>query len=153
MKMKYKDSKAPDKLFIYVVGRPYLPLAPEQEFFPEALTEEKGDKIVEFAGRPLEIRFDTSSRRFTDKVPPFVSTRAKLIDYAKIPFDGRGPGLEFEVFGGVYRFHIDAEDSDEIKKLIERRDKYIESTKAFERAQAHWGTERWGGSEYKSFWR
>ena len=74
----------------------------------------------------------------------FTSGRATLEDFAKIPFLGKGHGEMYEVFDWVYRFHFKPEDIGFLVKLTDCRDKYIDADRAFERATAHWGTERWG---------
>lgn len=147
--MKYKDTKMPEEPFIYLSGRTYLPLSPKEKMFPESLTEEKGDKIIQSFGKDLDLKFDSSPRavgmRSSEMYSPFSFTKTKLVDYAKIPFDGKGHGLEWEVFDWVYRFHLEVDQSDPILKIFERKDEYIKSEEAFEKAISHWGMERWGG--------
>ncbi|MBW3005084.1 hypothetical protein KY310_04600 [Candidatus Woesearchaeota archaeon] len=145
----FKTSEKPSRPFIYVSQRPYMAEKPRRSLFPEALTEAKGDRIVEHLGEVFDLRFDTSPRVVLEGAHEgmyshFVSGKATLEDFAKIPFLGKGYGEMYEVFDWVYRFHLKPEDISFLATLMDRKDKYLGGEHAFEKASAHWGTERWG---------
>ena len=149
-KMEKKEMDEPSTPFLYVSGRPYLPLTPAKPKYPESLVEKKGDCITKEMGRIFEMRFDISPRISfggdTIKYSPYASSRAKLTDFAKIPYDGSGFGQIYEVFDWYYRFAFEVTDEDIKRMLLERRDHPmygIDSRKAFGSATAHWGTARW----------
>ncbi|RJQ17274.1 hypothetical protein C4573_04445 [Candidatus Woesearchaeota archaeon] len=137
--MDFKTTKKPKHPFLYVAGRPYAPLQQERPLGSEALTEERGDRIIALKGRTLDVIADYGLESLI-----VASAKATLTDYAKIPFDGTGCGLSFEVFDWVYRFHLDTVP-EFMEKLYACRDQYIKSDQGFDQAMAHWGTERWSG--------
>jgi hypothetical protein len=121
----------PSKPFVYVAGRPYLSLS-------RALTQKKGDQIVDCLGKTLDVKFLSGTTGVS-------STKAQLVDYVKIPLLGEGYGLEWEVFDWIYRFHLKPEDPSIVRDLLSRKDGYIQSSEGFQKAVAHWGTQRWSG--------
>lgn len=134
-----KEMSKPEK-FIYIAGRPYQKKDQEHYFLPEALTEEKGDRIAEQLGKELKIKFSESP------LPKF-DIKARLEDYAKIPVKATDHPL-YKDFDWFYRFRFSTDKSLEIS---EYKDEFIESEEAYKGCLAHCGTQRWGGLTIELF--
>ena len=136
--------------FIYIAARPYFPLVPKHPLLPESMSEEKGDGLGEKVGEIFEVKFDIPPRVTFAPLEPeekysfFASAPAKLETFARVPCCGEGLGLEYEVWDWVYMFQFRTEHKAFLKELLSRKDKYIHSSDAFDRAMCHWGTQDWG---------
>ncbi len=146
--MEEKNMEKPNEPFMYIAGRPYLPLEAIKPRYPESLTEEKGDVIVQSVGKVTEVKFDISprwkeqpmvlenGRVVQENYEPFVTIVSTLEEYSK---EKIGSMEEFDYF---YRFKYRAKDNS-LEKLLERKDHFINNEDAFEQYIAHHGMQRW----------
>lgn len=129
------------KPFIYVSGRCLLRTTPKEDFLPYCITKTKGEEIAMLEGQKFDIGFYSSSRICSitrEMYSTFALGKATLLGTDKIKI--ADTDKEFDRF---YRFLMQAEDTDFLKKIALRRDEFIDSESAFQRFVSHWGMERW----------
>jgi hypothetical protein len=148
MKKEWRDLDLPKREFMYVSGRPYLPLEPKREGLPYVLTEARGEELRKRIGEVVEVCFDTSPRMIPgvmmkELYSPFVSFSGQLEDAVRVPVCSEGiSDPMFTVWDWVYQMKI-AGTKEAVERLDHRRDAHIDSAYAFEHGTMHWGTERW----------
>lgn len=157
--MEEKFMEKPEPPFLYIAGRPYLPSEPAKEdYFPESLTEEKGDNLAQYLGKSVELQFSKTPRwdgkqvvkdkrvidRMTEKgyeafvLEPWISVPARLDDFAKIRIDGTGRGIMYEVLDWIYLFKYTCETEFLSRDLEKGISSSVPSEEAYQWQIAYW---------------
>lgn len=168
---------SPPEPFVYIAGRPYLPLTPAHMHFPVSLTEEKGDALLQHLGKEVSISFREcpptweggSIFRSSASYQPYAAASALVESAAKIPyrqeelrhidhneevlsnlFDTNSTKTHEpnSVFDWYYQFQFRVSDSSFMKKIMSRHDRRLpHSQEAYSQLLHQRGGANWGGLE------
>lgn len=130
--------RKPSSSFIYIAGRPYGKLEMENDRLPRALREEEGDRILKMQGKGTYLSLHSAPHEGVPEIDPIAKTLTELLESEKVSVEAG------HLWDWIYRFSFKVED-DFLKKCLERRDSYIDSSSGFDKYSAHWGTQPWGG--------